>query len=358
MRRLIVCADGTWKSERDEERGQPVTNVVHLKRAIPLHDHAGVEQVVFYDEGVGTGGLWKRLLGGATGEGLAENILECYAFLVREHREGDEIYLFGFSRGAYTVRSLAGMVRKCGILREDDPALLRKAYDFYRDRSEETHPARERAQAFRREHSKETPIRCIGVWDTVGSLGIPTSGPLGWWSRRKHGFHDVRLSSHVQNGFHAIAVDERRRPFSPALWEVRESDRAADAARQTIEQRWFVGVHSNVGGGYTDAKLSNLALKWVAERARSCGLELNAGFEEALDCDCGGRLHDSMTLLYRLFGIHERPIHAARRDPRTGEPMLTYEVIDDSARMRMDRADLSPKYQPRNLLRALEALGS
>ncbi|HEX6041474.1 DUF2235 domain-containing protein, partial [Longimicrobium sp.] len=198
MRRLIVCADGTWQSD-DKSGGHSITNVVKIRDAIAPRDRNGVEQIVFYDRGVGVGNWWSRVFGGAFGEGLSQNVRDCYAFLARTYQPGDELFFFGFSRGAFTVRSLAGLVRKCGILPVDDARQIKEAYEFYRKRGEKYHPAGPLATEFRRTHqSRETNIKCVGVWDTVGSLGVPTGGPIGMFTRNRYGFHDVRLSSAVE----------------------------------------------------------------------------------------------------------------------------------------------------------------
>jgi uncharacterized protein (DUF2235 family) len=349
MRRLIVCADGTWQSD-EASGGRGVTNVVKMRDAIEPHPPSGVEQKVFYDKGVGVGNWWSRVMGGAFGDGLSQNVRDCYSFLVRTYRPGDQLYFFGFSRGAFTVRSLAGLVRKCGILPVDDAGQIKEAYEFYRKRGEEYHPAGPLATDFRKKRgSRETPIKCVGVWDTVGSLGVPTGGPIGMLTRNRYGFHDVRLSSVVENGFHALAIDERRKPFSPSLWHMREGDRHKDS-HQRIEQRWFAGVHSNVGGGYAECGLSDVTLKWMMERAGECGLELKPGVLHALKCDCADRLHDSMSPWFRVFGIHERVIGAPQTDPDTGERLVTFEEVDDTVHERHAKP-VTPLYAPRSFIR-------
>jgi uncharacterized protein (DUF2235 family) len=351
MRRLVICADGTWKSDDDKQPGGKArTNVVKLREAIPEKSASGIEQRRFYDPGVGADGGWfSRLVGGGTGQGLSENVRDCYTYLIDNFEPGDELFFFGFSRGAFTVRSLAGLVRKCGILPRDDKKSIGDAYDFYRKRGEEFHPASPAAVKFRATHrSRETTIKCLGVWDTVGSLGVPTAGPIGMFTRHRYGFHDVRLSSSVENAFHALAIDERRKPFAPALWTVREKDVQKDA-HQRIEQRWFAGVHSNVGGGYADCGLSDLTLKWMLERAQECGLEIKPGVLEGLKCDCAGKLEDSMTTFYRAFGPFERKIGEPQRDPETGEALLTFEDVDDTVRER--HSTVKPPYATPGFIR-------
>lgn len=344
MKRIVVCADGTWKSGDEKQPGDSDSNVLKLRRAIAGVASDGVVQKATYDAGVGSGNNWfTKLVGGGLGQGLSKNVRECYGFLVEHFEPGDQLYLFGFSRGAFTVRSLAGLVRKCGILRPEDRGSIEEAYDFYRKRGDEFRPTSAPAIQFRADHrSRETTIRCLGVWDTVGSLGVPTSGPIGMFTRHRYGFHDVRLSSSVENAFHALAIDERRKPFAPTLWTVKESDTGRDV-HQRIEQRWFAGVHSNVGGGYPDCGLSDLTLKWMLERAQECGLELTPGALDGLTCDCAGTLYDNMTLFYKAFGPFDRTIGEAQHDPETGEPLVTFESVDDTVRERHGKG-LKPPY--------------
>jgi uncharacterized protein (DUF2235 family) len=346
MQRLIVCADGTWNSrDAADPSGKGLTNVAKLERAIAPADAAGVPQRALYHAGVGVGPWWDRMLGGAFGQGLSKNIQECYRWLVEQYQPGDQLFLFGFSRGAYTARSLAGLIRNCGILEREHAGRIGEAYDLYRDRGDDSHPNSAKAQAFRARYAHEAGITCIGVWDTVGSLGVPTRGPIGMLTRHRYGFHDVTLSGRVANAFHALAIDERRKPFAPTLWEV-----PADApAAQAVEQVWFAGVHSNVGGGYEDCALSDLALRWMAEKARGCGLALVPGFERSLGGKCEGKLNDSMTTFYRAMGTHTRPI-AARHDAGK-RPARTFESVHESALQRRATCAAPPlgPYDPPNL---------
>jgi uncharacterized protein (DUF2235 family) len=349
MRRLIVCADGTWNKDEKDANGGGRTNVAIVKDSIAAVGADGVPQVVFYDRGVGTGKMLDRWFGGAFGAGISRNIRDdCYGFLVEHFEPGDELFFFGFSRGAYTVRSLSGMVRKCGIIRRSpgkrtgDPSagsgrdareqkLIEEAYDFYRDSDPSTHPTKDKAVRFRAEHSHETKIKCLCVWDTVGALGIPTSGPVGMISKQRHEFHDVKLSSHVLNAFHALAVDERRKPFAPALWEIPADDPALASGQWTIEQRWFAGVHSNVGGGYPDCGLSHLTLGWMAKKASACGLTFKPGFLDEVKqaCTCEGVRYESLSTYYKLLGELRRPLLAPRVD-KDKKPVKTFEVVDSS----------------------------
>ena len=210
MKRIVICSDGTWQTPRQED----TTHVLEMARAVLPAAADGTVQAVFYDWGVGTDGLLHRVLGGISGQGIDRNIRDCYRFLVHNYEDGDEIYLFGFSRGAYTVRSLAGLVRNCGILRKDEAGRLSDAYRIYR--RADAAPSSAEAKAFRAAYSREAMIAFIGVWDTVGALGIPLRG-LSKLTTRRHRFHDVELSRFVKHACHALAIDERRRPFQPSL---------------------------------------------------------------------------------------------------------------------------------------------
>lgn len=280
-RRLVVCTDGTWN---DPAKDEP-TNVYKIARAVQRTGEDGSPQVVYYHAGVGTGtDIVDRVIGGATGLGISKNIRDAYNFLMLNYQPDDQIFLFGFSRGAYTARSLAGLIRNAGILRPERGHLFRDAYELYRNRDRDAHPDAPASLRFRADNAyPDARIHFIGVWDTVGSLGVPlTFGPtlrklIGAPFGKKflYEFHDVGLSSFVDHAYHAVAIDEKREPFRPTLWTVKpDSPRAAG---QSFEQRWFRGVHSNVGGGYAAAGLSDAALLWMAEAASRHGLGLDVG---------------------------------------------------------------------------------
>ena len=346
MKRLVVCTDGTWNS-RDAAGadGSGLTNVARFERAVAPQDAQGTLQHTFYHAGVGVGPWYEKMLGGAFGVGLSRNVQACYSWLVALYEPGDQLFLFGFSRGAYTARSLAGLIRNCGLLKPEHRARVEEAYNLYRDRRPDTHPSADRAIAFRQRYSYEPRIHCIGVWDTVGSLGVPTSGPVGWFTRQKFGFHDVTLSARVDHAFHALAIDERRKPFAPTLWEIPDSDVTPDRT-QRVEQMWFAGVHSNVGGGYPDVGLSNHALRWMLDRAQSAGLALKPDVVDALEARHDGTLYDSMSRFYRAMGEHRRELFVERRG-RDGRPVHTFEAVHESVLLR--RKSTNPPYEPDNL---------
>jgi uncharacterized protein (DUF2235 family) len=307
-KRIVICADGTWNAP-PTRRGHAAdaTNVWLLYQLIPPAARDGKPQLAYYHPGVGNGGPFDRLLGGMFGLGLSRNVLDCYRFIVEHYAPGDSLYLFGFSRGAYTVRSLAGLMRNCGIIDraklpagEERERVIRAAYRLYRGRGDGNAPVADRAVAFRARHAHpDCRITCIGVWDTVGSLGIPV-GLLGRLSQYWFGFHDVTLSSWVDRGFHAVAIDERRRPFLPTLWQQQP---AARAEGQVVEQAWFTGVHADVGGGYagTERELANVTLRWMINRvSRWCGLGLDPS-PLAAGAPSEIALHDSLKWYYLLL---------------------------------------------------------
>jgi hypothetical protein len=277
-KRLVVCCDGTWNSLLGARDATGLTNVARLYLSLPSTGADGVRQVVEYVPGVGTGPL-ERLRGGAFGFGLSRRVKQAYRFLVDRYEPGDELWFFGFSRGAFTARSTAGFVRKCSILRREHAGRLGDAYRLYRGRGPRNHPDAQRPRAFRERYGHPAMrIRFVGVWDTVGALGFPVSpwNPLrvlnAPWA-----FHDTTLSSWVEQARHAVAIDERRGPFRPTLWQT--SDKATPMS-QTLQQAWFCGVHSDVGGGIrprpgdagATAGLSQVAFAWMLREAEAAGL--------------------------------------------------------------------------------------
>lgn len=343
MKRIVTCSDGTWNSPDIKDRGIPVkTNVAKMYECICSKGKNGVEQVKIYDQGVGTGNnLTDKIVGGATGAGLDRHIKDMYTFFVLNYNSGDEIYLFGFSRGAYTARSIAGFIRNCGILKPEYIHLVDKAYSLYRDRNEYTLPDSDLMKSFRKAYCVEdiTPVTFIGVWDTVGSLGIPL--PLYKMANMgKYKFHDVTLSSTVKNAYHALAIDERRALFAPTLWKKSKTVLNNPDHEQKLEQRWFAGVHSNVGGGYADCALSNITLEWLMTKAESIGLCFkdpplitpNPDYDK-------GEIRNSYSPMYWLWRPKWRTIDTKDTDGN--------QTIDDSVKERYKNS--INKYRPRNL---------
>ena len=335
MKRLVVCSDGTW----NRADAKNPTNVVKLYRSVQLQ--AGdVPQIPWYEPGVGTGNRLSRALGGATGLGLTQNIEDAYRFLVRNYQPGDEVYMFGFSRGAYTARSLGGLIRNSGILRRDYEARIRDAIRLYRDRKRD--PYHPDVVQFRGDFSHpQFRLKFIGVWDTVGSLGIP--GTLfNRLNRRLHSFHDVKLSRSVQFGYQALALDEHRRAFTPTLWEV-QSNRSADAeppageigtlgGAQVVEQVWFAGAHSDVGGGYADDRLSDAALEWLMDRAAASGLVFKTNSFPNGSGGATGRIHVSRSGIFKYLPGIDRTV-GSHED----------ESVHDTVQERVSASDYGPK---------------
>jgi uncharacterized protein (DUF2235 family) len=333
MKRLAVFCDGTWNQPDHLDRGVPApTNVSKLADALAHQDADGNRQVPHYEPGVGTR-RWERIRGGGFGVGLSRNVRECYAFLVDNYEPGDELYFFGFSRGAFTARSTVGLVRNSGILRAEHRDRIKDAYSLYRQRDPNSKPKGSVAERFRREHSHpDVDIQFIGVWDTVGALGIPIDGFRPPWLMKRWSFHDTDLSSHVRNAFHALAIDERRAAFEPTLWT-----QQAHSQGQHLEQVWFTGVHCDVGGGYRDPQLSAIALLWMVEKARACRLEF-AGPQAAPDAR--GQMRDSLSTFYKLLGARDR------RLAEKGGAAVDGGAVASSAERR-HRED--PGYQPPGL---------
>ncbi|MFG2577028.1 DUF2235 domain-containing protein [Streptomyces sp. NPDC048481] len=356
-KRLVVCCDGTWNFADQPSR----TNVAKVALSVRPGSAAGKEQRVYYHSGVGTQRR-DRLRGGAFGAGLSRNVVDAYRFLVETYEPDDELFLFGFSRGAFTARSLAGLVRNSGILRRDHVDRIPEAWALYRDRVERPNGAA--ATLFRRSYARETEIRFIGVWDTVGALGIPVPDapslrPAVNRFNCRWAFHNTEVSSWVRAAFHALAVDEQRSAFRPALWH-----RQPGAARQgqELQQVWFAGVHCDVGGGYQQTGLSDIALLWMVDQARRHGLEFEAEVlgevgpevmrpEESIDFrvrpDALGELHTSRNGWYRLAKPLHRPIGEAAN--AEGEPDGN-EFLAVPAKERRDR---DPHYRPPGLERYL-----
>ncbi|MEL6450849.1 MAG: DUF2235 domain-containing protein [Pseudomonadota bacterium] len=289
MTRIVVLCDGTWNSPDMKD-----TTHVHALSQM-LADTP--DQKVKYFDGVGVndpkeeGGTFvgrgfNKVFGGATGFGLGKKVKEAYTFVAENYKDGDEVYLFGFSRGAYTARSVAGMIRKCGIIEDTSPRAVRKAFRLYRKTGDHNAPDRllireERAAMSPhfatsekdRDTRKGGPvpivnIAFVGVWDTVGQRGIPTQ-LFGIFARiwnNFYAFHDTDLSSLVKAARHAVALDERRVFYQPALWD-NLADLNARAGAAPFHQRWFVGDHGVVGGSAETDAVSCYTLKWVAEGA-------------------------------------------------------------------------------------------
>lgn len=214
-KRIVICADGTWnRPEVDHENDFP-TNVLRLARAIQPKGDDGKPQQVFYDWGIGS--YYKQVSGGITGKGLHKNIMDNYRYIVQNYSPGDEIYLFGFSRGAYTVRCLCGMINNVGIVKRPDAKLIQDAFNHYKMADKKYHPEAQKSIDFRNDHSHESrQVHFVGVFDTVGAMGIPITF-LGMFEKKDE-FYNNRIGKNVTHARHALAVDELRYDFRPTVW--------------------------------------------------------------------------------------------------------------------------------------------
>ncbi len=284
---IILCSDGTG-NRGGKGHGTNVWrlyNGVHLRISNP-------RQITYYDDGVGTDdNKYLRAFGGAFGWGFTRNVKQAYRFLVRNWEQGDSIYMFGFSRGAYTVRALAAFVAHCGMIKngreESETGLeekIRRLVDAYhREKVDDNYEDVEL--------TRPVPIESVGVWDTVSAIGLPFDMLLKTFIYRffHFKFRDHELRDAVKSGMQALAIDDERRTFHPTLWK---EDRAG------IEQVWFAGVHSNVGGGYPKQEMSHVALEWMISKCKWDGIKgivFEPEFEDEVrrNANVHGRLYDS-----------------------------------------------------------------
>jgi len=335
-RRLIICSDGTWNTPDRKDKGVwAPTNVVKMARSVLPQAPDATPQIVFYDPGIGTDNVLDKFSGGALGIGLSKNVKEAYRFLIDNYVDGDDIYFFGFSRGAYTVRSTAGFIRKCGLLHKRHADRVSEAFKIYRKRDESADT--EQARQFREMYSRHPMrIKFIGVWDTVGALGIPIDF-FRFLSRRRYEFHDVSLSRSVDYAYQAVAIDEKRSFFEPTLWE-----KNPEAKEQVLEQVWLAGVHMDVGGGCAGSELSDAAFLWMKEKAEATGLAFDDQYIAGLRPNYLGELHESRKFPYSLIPPYIRPI---------GEGVRSEEEVHSSARARYAK---DPSYRPENLVSYLQ----
>jgi uncharacterized protein (DUF2235 family) len=320
---IVICSDGTGNTAITG-RG---TNVFKLFEAVDLNghrrDHFLRPQVAFYDDGVGTHDLRPlRIIGGAAGWGLSANVRQLYAELARVYDPGDDIYMFGFSRGAFTVRTLAGFIGTCGLIdrrrartASEFDALVKAAYRVYRkcyrtvlSRLLRGEPTRDAGKQFRSTHAIEerTQIRFLGVWDTVDAVGLPfhLSDVVNTVFYRFK-FPDSLLSDSVVKACHALSIDDKRHSFHPVVWDEAEGG-------NRIEQVWFAGVHSNVGGGYPKQGLSLVTLDWMMAKAEEAGLRFNAHDRQTYrdHASVDDQLYDSRAGLGTFYRWKPRDIRA------------------------------------------------
>ena len=301
MKHIVICSDGTWnRPEKDVIKDLP-TNVLRFARSINPVTEQGTAQQVFYDWGVGS--YYDNLSGGITGKGVMKNIQDAYRYIIQNYTAGDKLFLFGFSRGAYTVRSLCGLINNCGILKREHANRVEDAFTIYRKGGTQNKPSGETSVNFRKKYSHSSrEVFFVGVWDTVGALGIPISF-LGLFEDRDE-FYDTKLGKNVRVARHALAIDERREDFMPSIWD--------PVPGLDLKQTWFCGYHSDVGGGLKPDDngylASNIPMQWMANQASQFGLELELHWTKATPSSQLPKLNPSKRHFYRLRGEHMRSI--------------------------------------------------
>ncbi|EEB85301.1 DUF2235 domain-containing protein [Roseobacter sp. GAI101] len=349
-KRLAIFLDGTWNEPGDN------TNVWRLRSLCAPIASDGTRQLHYYDPGP------SGFKGGTFGDGVSANVTEAYEWLIDNYDDGDDIFIFGFSRGAFTARSLAGFITKYGLLQPGSPLSVPQMFKRYETAEEKTiwklnaevnqgacddHSDLERWMV---KYARCVKIKMVGVWDTVGALGIPRLNITGI-SRSTFNWHHTGLRVPIEHGFHAMAIDEHRPPFEATLWTVRQGIKAKPRPLSSVEQRWFVGAHANIGGGYTNDLLGQPSLQWLADKAKGLGLELR--YDISLD----GNIHkatinDSYAaflkgMYSKIYGRNFRKIGANPWDDKEGETHSTVnETIDSSVFARWQE---DVRYRPKNL---------
>lgn len=309
-RNIVVCYDGTGN-----EYGDTNTNVVRAFEAIERDG----QQIAFYDPGVGTFSYLGRtagrhvgpLLGKAFGLGLVENIEDGYEYLMNTHVPGDKVFILGFSRGAFQARVLADYIYKMGVLQKGSKNLIPYATKLYFTRDN-----KDICDGFKATYCHPCETHFVGVWDTVASLG--------YFFAKK--FSNSILNPDVKFAYQAAAIDEKRKKFPVSLWD---EDKRPET--QTMEQVWFAGVHSDVGGGYRERGLSNITLAWLMEKAEGAGLRLRPGWRDGVPGYPMETIHESRTGFWKLWR------EAPRRIPEGA-------LIHPSVRERMDAGRYKPNF--------------
>jgi uncharacterized protein (DUF2235 family) len=351
VKRIALFLDGTWNNVQDN------TNVWRLK-CLCLQSS---EQLVYYSAGVGTQS-GEHISGGMFGIGINEEVTNAYEWLVEHYEPDAQIFIFGFSRGAFTARSLAGFVSKCGLLKPGSPVSMKQLYERYRKGTAQSVRALGRVAAgelsledkWIKEYSRAIPIWFQGVWDTVGALGVPLPC-VPKVSRAAFAFLETDLRINDTHAYHALAIDEHREAFAPTLWTKftpKVGDTYAPRTIDKVEQRWFVGAHANVGGGYENDLLAQIPLSWLMNKAVGHGLV----FRDTVVIDGDENtcpIHDSLAEM--VFGIYEiltfgkhyyRPIGI---DPIDASDAITTTINESIDGTVFDRWRSDEKYRPKNL---------
>lgn len=349
-KKLALFLDGTWNAVGTN------TNVWRLRSLCADKDDKGHPQLRYYDSGV------KGFVGGGWGKGVTENVQEAYNWLVENYDDGDQIFIFGFSRGAHTARSLAGFISICGLLQPGGALGVDQLYERYRNDDDRTIyklPTFDTTSITLEErwmlkYSRPVAVEMVGVWDTVGALGVPGLNLAGISSSTLK-FHHTGLRKPVRHGFHALALDEHRAKFAPTPWTIRTKAGAATPTSmrpiESVEQRWFVGAHANVGGGCFNDTLAQITLRWMMQKAAGLGLT----FRNDLELD-GNEHRGAISDSYREFlkGIYSlvsrrsyRPVAPDPFREVTGTHARVNETIDHSV---FDRWRDDSSYRPPNLV--------
>lgn len=352
---IVLCSDGTGNQDV-KNRG---TNVFKLYEAVDIQGHKTAPltpQVAFYDDGVGTANAFARVVGGAFGWGFSRNVKKMYRELVNVYEPGDKIFLFGFSRGAYTIRALAAFIQFYGVLDQKHYSTLprgvlthtiKRGWDEFSaanfkhaDAAErrgriptQAELAAERKASIERrtvnhavKPNDPVDIAFIGVWDTVGAIGTPFDGLRELLSRyiRPIWFADNTLGPEVSRACHALALDEERRTFHPELWNEQ------DGKDERIKQVWFAGAHSNVGGGYPKHGMSLVSLDWMMNEARQAGLRF---IKKDLDFisehqDVHDKLYDSRAGLAVYYRWSPRNLRELCKEHRIPAPKIHISLFE------------------------------
>ncbi len=328
---IVIFSDGTG-----QEGGENINSNIY--KIFNMVEDRTDQQIAFYDSGVGSG--WYEIFGKMFGFGLSKNIQECYRFIFDNFQSGDQIYLFGFSRGATTVRSLSGFIHLFGILPNSRPELIEEAYKIYKIKNEKKRE--KKANEFIDLHrTMWTKIKFLGCFDTVAALGTPWKGVNAILSTIPlflHKFHNLKLSDSVEHARHALSLDENRKPFLPTLWDPLPNNLQN---QERIKQIWFSGVHTDIGGGYAEHGLSDITLNWMIKEAKDKGLLIYSknNVEKNIRENVEDTMHDEYKGKFKLTGKayrswdhdkygppHVHPTAYQRTKNRQNENLPKYEV--------------------------------
>jgi len=332
-KRIIICCDGAWNSPKKFIHGgiTNITKLVHSIKSIDT-DH-GIQQVVFHHPGYDIGrGRLNRYIPDATDETISHSIEDCYRFLANNYVEGDEIFCFSSGRGTVTARLLVELLDCAGLLSKEELDSLPKVLKYF-----QTQPERRQVLPISLANTIKPRIRLFAAWDTIATTA-PIMGSITkkWW----YSLFEAPLSKNVERAYQALAIDEHRKCFSPILW-------SASQEKQTVTQVWFAGTHSNIGGGYEDAGLSDLAFNWVVRRAECTGLFFNCQYLynlEKVKPNLMGGIHDSFSVPHKLLQQGKRHLRSIGHGDTAGE------MIHESVIERLERVK---SYTPDNLLQGV-----